>query len=304
MIDFHQPVLVETVTDFLLDTDGYRFLDITLGSAGYFVRLLQKTNKELVLYGIDRDPEAIKRASDRLNGFENINIIQGNHSDLGQIALQEGITEVDGIIGDWGVSRELLENPERGFAYKYDGPIDMRYCPDDPTTAADLLNTLSQRDLARIIRQYGEERYASPIASEIVRNRPLTRSSELASIVRKVCPGKFEIKSLSRVYMALRVFLNAELDAIDNAMSAALNLLRIGGVMIFLSYDSSEDKKVKQFFSHWSKKCHCPPEIPVCVCSTKPKLKVLTPRIVTPSEAEIKKNPYSRSAKLRAAEKL
>ena len=304
MTDFHQPVLVETVTDYLLDTKGDKFLDLTLGSGGYFIRLLQKTKKKLTLYGIDRDPEAIKRATSRLSPFENVNIIYGNHSDLEMIAQEEKIPGLDGIIGDWGISRELLENPDRGFAHKFEGPLDMRYSPDDPTTAADLLNTLPQDDLAAIIKKYGEERFAKPIAREIVKNRPLTKSSELSSIVHKVCPGKYEIKSLSRVYMALRVFLNEELDAIDNAMAAALKLLRVGGVLICLSYDSTEDKKVKRFFSHWSKKCHCPPEFPVCVCDTKPKLLVLTPKVITPGEAEIGENPYARSAKLRAAKKM
>ncbi len=304
MLNYHQPVLVEKVTDILLSTQGDKFLDLTLGSGGYFIRLLQKTQRELVLFGIDRDPEAIRRASKRLSGFKNVNIIYGNHNDLEQIAAEEGIADVDGIIGDWGVSRELLENPDRGFAHKFDGPLDMRYSPDDPMTAADLINTLSRRELTMILRKYGEEKLASPIAAEIIKNRPIMKSSELSAIIHRICPGKYEIKSLSRVYMAIRVFLNEELDAIDNAMAAALNLLKVGGVLICLSYDSSEDKKVKQFFTHWSKKCHCPPEIPVCVCSTKPKLEVLTPKVVTPSAVEISENPYARSAKLRAAKKM
>jgi len=158
--------------------------------------------------------------------------------------------------------------------------------------------------LTRIFREIGEERLAKPIAAEIIKNRPVKKTEELAGIVSRICPGQHEAKSLSRIFMALRVVVNDELSAIDKVLPAALNLLRVGGVMVMLSYDSHEDKRVKEFFSYWSKTCHCPPEIPMCVCNTIPKLKVLTPRIIRPSEKELEFNRRSRSAKLRAAKRI
>ncbi|MGH7453153.1 MAG: 16S rRNA (cytosine(1402)-N(4))-methyltransferase RsmH [bacterium] len=304
---FHAPVLVAPVLQFLLTSESRTLVDATLGDGGHSKALLEKGGAELRVIGIDADAEALAVAQTRLAQFaERFQPIQGNFRSLASLLGSLGMTSVDGVLADLGVSSRQIDQPERGFSYLQDGPLDMRMNPNLPHTAAALLATLEQNELKKIFRDYGEEKLAVPIARAIIKQRsqrPLQRTSDLRQIVEKIVHGPHRVKSLARIFQALRIAVNEELEALSEFLAQALALLRPGGRLAVISYHSLEDRIVKQFFKAQAKGCTCPPEFPVCVCSRQPQLSILTAKPLAPGPEEIAANSRSRSARLRAVQK-
>lgn len=305
---YHTPVLVEPVLSFLLSENARLIVDATLGGGGHTAALLAKGGAELRVIGIDADGEALAAAQARLqNEASRCEFVHGNFRSLTSLLGALGVKEVDGILADLGVSSRQIDRPERGFSYMEDGPLDMRMNPNlSGATAADLLATLEADELKGIFRDYGEEKFAGPIARAIIRQRmqrPLQRTSDLREIVEKIVKGPQRVKSLARIFQALRIAVNEELEALSEFLQNALSLLRPGGRLVVISYHSLEDRIVKQFFKMHEKGCTCPPEFPLCICGKQSQLRILTPKPVAPDAAEIKINPRSRSARLRAAQK-
>ena len=300
----HQPVMVERVSSLMFETECEAILDITLGGGSYLKAIGEGSPSPVALYGIDRDPAAIQRATKNLQNFSHVHLTCGNHSNLKEIAAEWQLDSVDGIIGDFGLSSDQLSDSERGFAFQSDGPLDMRYSPQDLTTAAMFINSSTPNEIAAVIRNYGEERNARAIAAEIERNKPVNTTKELTDIVEKTCPVRYREKTLARTFMALRIFINDEHDAIKSVLPVCLELLSPGGIMVFLSYDSHQDRLVKSFLKSSAQTCICPPEAPICTCDKNATVEILTSKPELPDSEEIKSNSRSRSAKLRAAKKL
>jgi 16S rRNA (cytosine1402-N4)-methyltransferase len=260
--------------------------------------------------GIDQDEAALAAATDALRLGQQARLLKGNFGDLDRLLTQANIPYADGFLFDLGVSSPQLDVVERGFSYHGDAPLDMRM---DPTaggmTAADVVASYSEAELARVIRGYGEERWASRIAAFIVAaraRRPVTTTSQLVEIIKAAVPAsarKDGPHPARRTFQALRIEVNHELEVLETALEAAVRWLVPGGRIVVISYHSLEDRTTKQLFGRLSQTCTCPPELPVCVCGAKPVLRVLTRRAVTPTPDEVERNPRSRSAKLRAAEK-
>jgi 16S rRNA (cytosine1402-N4)-methyltransferase len=318
---FHEPVLVEPVLALLLTPESTAgvakvIVDATLGDGGHSIALLE-SRTPLQMIGIDADPQALAVAQARLTKFvERCRIVPGNFRELAQLLRPLGVESVDGILADLGVSSRQIDIPERGFSYLEDGPLDMRMNPDLPQTAADLLATLEQDELKQIFRDYGEEKLAAPIARAIVKQRAyraLQRTGDLREVVEKVVSrssfkkdkGKsgHRVKSLARIFQALRIAVNEELEALSEFLAQAFSLLRSGGRLVVISYHSLEDRIVKQFFKAQAKGCTCPPEFPICVCGKQAQLVILTAKPVVPGPEEIKVNRRARSARLRAVQK-
>ncbi|MFZ0216657.1 MAG: 16S rRNA (cytosine(1402)-N(4))-methyltransferase RsmH [Candidatus Dormiibacterota bacterium] len=291
--------------DLLAPAPGATIVDGTLGAAGH-TRALLATLGEGRLVGIDRDPRAIAR------GFEigdpRLTLVEGNFGDLGTILDRLGIGAIDGVLLDLGFSSDQLDAPERGFSFRAEGPLDMRLDQDggDPT-AADLVNQLTERDLAGIIWRYGEERWARRIAQRIVERRPLRTTTELADLIAGAIPRGAWPKGIhpaTRTFQALRIEVNDELASLERGLGAAIERLRAGGRIVVISFHSLEDGIVKRRFRDETRDCICPPEQPQCTCEHRRRLRILTRKPVQPAPDEIMANPRSRSARLRAAERL
>jgi 16S rRNA (cytosine1402-N4)-methyltransferase len=261
--------------------------------------------------GIDQDDAALDAAADALRLGQQTRLLKGNFGDLDRLLVEASIPYADGFLFDLGVSSPQLDVVERGFSYRGDAPLDMRM---DPTaggmTAADVVASYSETELARVIRGYGEERWASRIAAFIVAaraRRPVTTTSQLVEIVKAAVPAsarKDGPHPARRTFQALRIEVNHEIEMLERALDTAVRWLTPGGRIVVISYHSLEDRTVKQAFARLSRACSCPPELPVCACGAVPVVRVLTRRAVTPTPEEVERNPRSRSAKLRAAEKL
>jgi 16S rRNA (cytosine1402-N4)-methyltransferase len=302
----HLPVMAAEVIQYLVTrTDGV-FIDCSTGSGAHAHRILNNAPEGRLL-GIDVDGSALEVARGTLGVFgERVELEMGNFASLASIAARHGIEGCDGILFDLGFSSMQLDEPSRGFSHALEGPIDMRLDQSSGRTARDLIVGASERELARIILEFGEERRAHPIARAIIEARDrgrLETTRDLAAAVLTTKPQKRQ-KTLSRVFMALRIAVNQELDSLRDGLAQAVPLLRPGGRLVVLSYHSLEDRLVKRYFTTSEKPCVCPRELPQCMCGKTPALRILTRRIVTPSEVEIAKNSRSRSAKLRAAERL
>lgn len=300
----HQAVMAERVCELMFETECKTILDVTLGNGSYLKMIGERSTSSVAMYGIDRDPDAIKRAAENLEPFKRVNLFCGNHADLHKIAEHWRLNSLDGIIGDFGQSSDQLSDSDRGFSFQSDGPLDMRYSRQDQITAAMFINSSTQKELSNVICTIGEERNARAIAAEIVRNTPIHTTKELAQIIEKTCPGRFREKTLARTFMALRVFINDEHTAIKAVLPASLELLRPGGILVFLAYDSHQDRLIKHFFKSAAQTCICPPEAPICTCDKIAEIEILTNKPERPDSEEIKNNSRSRSAKLRAARKL
>ncbi|HOP07558.1 MAG TPA: 16S rRNA (cytosine(1402)-N(4))-methyltransferase RsmH [candidate division Zixibacteria bacterium] len=305
----HQPVMVDEVVHWLVtDTEG-AYIDGTVGSGGYLKAISAVAGKKARLYGIDLDREAVARSRSNLSECpQRFQIIHGSYAEIAQLA--DGLPDrvFDGILLDLGLSSEQLDSPERGFAFRLEGPLDMRFTQAPETrSAADLINSLPEKKLAEIIRNYGEERQANRIAGRIVRerqNRMIRTTADLSDIVASVVPSAHLNKSLARVFQALRIAVNLELESLTKALPDMRELLKPGGRLAVISYHSLEDRIVKQFFQEQENPCQCPPGLPVCVCGARPTMRRLTRRAIIPGKDEMASNPRSRSAKLRVAEKL
>lgn len=257
--------------------------------------------------GIDRDPDAVKAASERLTPY-GFKVAKGNYSDIRSIACENGITAADGILLDLGVSSHQLDTEERGFSYHGNAPLDMRMSQEGQT-AADLVNTLAEDELSRILFEYGEEKFSRRIAGEIVRRRaakPIETTGELADIVRDSIPAKFkrDKNPCRKTFQALRIAVNCEFEHLDRGLDEAFELLKTGGRLCVITFHSVEDRIVKQRFASFCKGCICPPDFPQCVCGRTPRGRLVSRKPIEASPEELEKNPRSRSAKLRIIEKL
>ena len=312
----HTPVLLAEVTQQLSPHPGSIIVDCTLGGAGHAKRLVDLMAPDGILVGIDQDDAALTAADITLRlgqqiPSDNVRLLKGNFGDLDDILVEANVPYVDGFLFDLGVSSPQLDIPERGFSYREDAPLDMRMDPGRHTqTAAEVIATYSEADLARIIRDYGEERWATRIAAFIVAARarhPIETTSQLVEIIKAAVPAAARREGphpATRTFQALRIEVNDELAVLGKGLQAAIRWLSVGGRIAVISYHSLEDRIVKQTFNRLAQGCICPPELPVCICDNKPVLRVLTRKAILPSEEEVAKNPRARSAKLRVAEKV
>lgn len=298
----HQPVLLQEVLVLLAPQPDGRYIDGTAGGGGHSWALLAAGGQVLSL---DADPHAVDRVRQRLRPFaERSLVLQGNFRTLATAAQQAGFDPVDGILLDLGLSSDQLELEERGFSLMTDGPLDMRFDPAQELSAADLVNTWPEGQLADLIYAYGEERLSRRIARAMVLARPLHSTGQLARVIERAVGRRGRIHPATRTFQALRIAVNDELGALQAVLPQAMALLRPGGRLAVISFHSLEDRIVKQFMQREAQNCLCPPELLHCQCDHRASLRVLTRKLVGPSAEEIAANPRSRSAKLRAAERL
>ncbi len=312
MSEGHLPVLVEEVITMLSPVPGSLQIDATVGGGGHTERILEANAPDGRLLGLDADGAAIARTRQRLARFgDRLVLRQANFRELGRVAPEAGFGQVDGLLFDLGLSSYQLADPDRGFSFRTTGRLDMRFDSSRGVAAADLLADLDVDELTALFRTYGEEPFAGRIARAIDRDRrvaPVETADQLASLVEREVPhgprGRRPIHPATRVFQALRIAVNAELDALAEALASGVDLLRPGGRLVVLSYHSLEDRIVKRFIQAERRGCTCPPELPVCVCGRAPRLRRLGPSSMTASPAEVAANPRARSARLRAAERL
>jgi 16S rRNA (cytosine1402-N4)-methyltransferase len=312
MEEGHLPVLAEEVVEMLAPAPGSLQIDATVGGGGHTERILEATDPDGRLLGLEADGAAIARVDRRLRPRfgDRLVLRQANFRELADVAPAAGFRAVDGLLFDLGLSSQQLADRTRGFGFRTGGPLDMRFDTSRGTPAANLIGTLDAGELAALFRRYGEEPQAGRIARAIVEARqtaPIESAEQLAALVERVVPVNPRVRRrthpATRVFQALRIAVNAELDALQSGLAASMDLLRPGGRIVVLSYHSLEDRIVKRFIAAERKGCVCPPELPVCVCGRNPRLRPLgKPR--TPSLEEIGANPRSRSARLRAAERI
>jgi 16S rRNA (cytosine1402-N4)-methyltransferase len=307
----HRPVMLdEVVRIFRANLTGI-FIDATLGMGGHSEAILNES-PDRALIGIDQDAEAISLASERLKRFgDRVQIFEGNFSQITELARKAGAQKAGAILADLGVSSLQLDSPTRGFSFRFDSPLDMRMNPQaGGTTAADLLKTIDQDDLANLIYKYGEDRASRRIAKWIIEKResgqPIETTYELADLVRRAVrkkPGD-KIDPATRTFQALRIAVNDELNILEGFISDSVDLLQTDGVLAIITFHSLEDRIVKHTFQRMAGKCQCPPRIPQCVCGSAKKVEIITQKPITANESEINENPRARSAKLRACRKL
>lgn len=306
MTVIHTPVMVDEVLHFLNVQPGGRYVDCTVGTGGHSLAIMEAAEPGGLLLGLDADPAALRVARERLAPYgASVQLVEANFRDVGKICRWYGFVPVHGILFDLGVSLAQLEESERGFSFQREAPLDMRFSPDQELTAADIVNTWDEEEIAGILWRYGEERFSRRIARRIVQSRPLRTTTELSRIVEQAVGGaRKRIHPATRTFQALRIAVNQELENLETALEEAHGLLGYNGRLVVITFHSLEDRIVKDFFRRESRACICPPETPVCRCGHKPTLRVLTKTPVTPRPEEIAVNPRSRSAKLRAAERL
>jgi 16S rRNA (cytosine1402-N4)-methyltransferase len=300
---YHEPVMAEEVMNMFTDIKSGVIVDATFGGGGHTRRFLNRGGLDVI--GLDQDPDAVANTAD-LADNEHFSFVRGSFGDLAQILDAEGIETIDGVLFDLGVSSHQLDEPTRGFSYRHPGPLDMRM-GDGPLTAAAIVNEWSEADLARVIREYGEERFSVRIARAICQARPIADTASLASIVREAIPAatrKTGGHPARRTFQALRIAVNDELGELERGIDAAIEHLAPHGRCVVISYHSLEDRIVKQRFASAAQTCVCPPGLPVCACNTVPELIIVTRKALGPTEAEVASNPRARSAKLRCAQKV
>ncbi len=283
------------------------YIDGTCGGAGHSKEIAKRLTESGMLIGIDRDPDAVAAASERLAPY-NAKVLKGNFSDMKALAAGEGISEVDGILLDLGISSHQLDTLERGFSYHGDAPLDMRMSREG-ISAKDIVNTYSYEELSRILWEYGEEKFSRRIADNIVKQRenaPIETTGQLADIVCSSYPAKFrrEKNPCKKTFQAIRIAVNCELDELDRALDDGFDMLKIGGRFCIITFHSLEDRIVKQRFASFCTGCTCPPDFPQCVCGKKPRGKLVNRKPIEASEEELAVNNRSHSAKLRIIEKI
>ncbi len=309
----HLPVMLEEVMLALSPHPGSFQIDATVGGGGHAVRILEAANPDGRLLGIDADPRAIERSRERLAGFGDRAVLrQSNFESIGAIASEEGFGAVDGILMDLGVSSQQLDQDERGFSFRSTEALDMRFDTSRGIPASEVVATYGEAALADVFRRHGEEPHARRIARAIVRERsaaPIETPAQLAEIVTRATPrpksgGRRRIHPATRVFQALRIEVNRELETLPAALESCLELLKPEGRLCVISYHSLEDRIVKRFLARERRGCTCPPELPVCVCGKQPRVANVGAQPQLPSETEVASNPRARSAKLRAARRL
>ena len=307
----HEPVLLAEVLQWMNVRENGVYADGTLGGGGHSGAMLQASGGTATLYGIDRDENAIAAAAARLEQYPGFHAIHGNFHDAKTLLAQAGAPPLDGALLDLGVSSPQLDQAERGFSYHEDAPLDMRMDRSQGMTAADLLAEVSEEELTRILREYGEEKWAARIARFVVERRqaqPLRTTQDLVRVVDAAIPKAVRRKDdghpARRTFQAVRIAVNDELDPLDQALEDFVDCLKPGGRLLVITFHSLEDRLAKRCFQRLQNPCVCPPKAPVCTCGRKPKARILARGAVPPTAEEVARNPRARSAKLRVVEKL
>ncbi len=329
---FHKPVLLEEVIEYLNTQPNQNFIDATIGGGGHAKAILKKTSPKGHLLGLDRDPKAIKAAkknlsefSDRvllvLDSYKNLphrtstSLVESQAGKNKKIYEQKFNLHFSGLLLDLGISSaQVAPEDDRGFSFQTDKKLDMRFGPDGDLTAAEILNTWPKEKLIKIFKEYGQEPRARVIAGEIIlfrARKPIELTSDLVNIVNQVFRGQLDrhkgrrmIHPATKVFQALRIAVNNELENLKESLPNLLASIESGGRLVVISYHSLEDKIVKEFFKYQAKDCHCPKEFPICKCNHKKSIKILTKKPIVPTDKEVEANPRSRSAKMRVAEKI
>ena len=305
---YHKPVFKEKVIEYLITDRSGTYVDATLGTGGHAEAILEHLSEKGKLLGIDRDKDSLEISKERLRRFgKKVDFFNQSYSHLPEILKSQNLEKVNGVLFDLGLSSYQLDTPERGFSYSTEGPLDMRFDREEGRKATDVLNEYPVEELTKIFKEYGEERFSKKIAQAIVQNRKVKKiesTKELKEIVKSILKTKGDIKTLSRVFQALRIEVNNELSELKKGLDAGIEALAPVGRVCVISYHSLEDRIVKNRFSELAKGCTCPPNFPVCTCGGKKVLKILTRKPVIPDEKEVEGNPRARSAKLRVAEKI
>ncbi len=306
----HVPVLTEDVVTYLSTGRGGTLVDGTVGLGGHAEALLL-ADAEIRIVGIDRDLRALESARERLRHFgDRVSLVHGDYAEIADHLARRGLGPVDGVLLDLGVSSMQLDDAERGFSFRVDGPLDMRMDSSRGPTAAEWLAGASIDELARVLGQYGEERYARRIASAIARARersPIETTARLVEVVHRAVPQVYfaeRIDPATRTFQALRIVVNGELNALERGLREGFRALALGGVFVVISFHSLEDRLVKTFFRERAAACVCPPDLPECRCGKKVEAEILTRKPIVPSALEVDRNPRARSAKLRAARRV
>jgi 16S rRNA (cytosine1402-N4)-methyltransferase len=308
-LDFrHKSALLEQSIQALEIKPDSIYIDGTVGGGGHSFEIAKKLTTGRLI-AIDQDPDAIQAAGQRLSQYaDRVTLIKANFSQIKEILALHGIENVDGILLDLGVSSHQFDTPQRGFSYNYDAPLDMRMSQNGKS-ASDLVNTASFAELARILREYGEEKFASKIASLIVKERSINivkTTFELVELIKRAIPAAARRTGhhpARKTFQALRIAVNGELEALSELLDEALDILKPQGRLCIITFHSLEDRMVKQRFALWAQGCICPPDFPICICNNKPKVNIIYKKGIEPSQEEQEQNPRSRSARLRVIEK-
>ncbi len=304
----HTPVLLKETIDLLQLRSGNHVVDLTLGLGGHAKEILKRIGSKGKLMAFDQDEENLKRAKENLKAFKKkITFVHSNFENLKKEIKKHKFGPPDAILMDLGLSSPHVDNPKRGFSYQHDGPLDMRYDQSQNLTAEKVVNKMSEKDLADIIYKYGEERRARAIAKKIVhvrKKKPIQTTLQLVRVIGSTLTRKQKMHPATLTFQALRIYVNRELEVLESALHQAIEILRPKGRIAVISYHSLEDRIVKNIFRNYTKDCICPPKLPVCQCSAKKTLYLLTKRPIIPLGIEVDANPRARSAKLRVAERL
>lgn len=314
----HKSVLLSECIEALNIRENMTYVDCTTGGAGHSLEIVKRLGKDGRLICLDRDRDALKAARARLSDYlDRVTFVHTNFSEIASVLRELSLDRVGGVLMDLGCSSYQFDTPERGFSYMHDAPLDMRMDRDDdpasgsgPLTAYRVVNEYSFEQLRRVIDTYGEEKFASKIASAIVRERqkrPLTTTAELSALISSVIPKKSRIEGphpAKRTFQAIRIEVNGELDAIAPAIRDSVSALAPGGRIAIISFHSLEDRIVKMTYNDLTSPCTCPRDFPVCVCGREPQIRVIGKKPILPGKSELEENPRSRSAKLRIAEKI
>lgn len=304
----HVPVLLLEAIEGLNVEESGVYIDGTAGGGGHSEAILKKL-KSGKLISIDQDPDAIAFLREKLAKYENSIVVQENFLNMDKVARELSINEADGVLLDLGVSSHQFDTKERGFSYRYDAPLDMRMSQKG-VSAHDLVNKLPWQELAGIIKNYGEEKFAKGIALAIERQRqsaPIETTQQLVDVIKSAIPARFKREKghpAKRTFQALRIAVNREIDVLQQGLDSAFSILRPGGRLAVITFHSLEDRIVKKKMASWCQGCTCPPEFPICVCNKKPRAKLVNKRAIEPSRQEVEENPRSKSAKLRVCEKI
>ena len=306
VISMHRPVLYQEIIHSLSPQRGGHYVDATLGAGGHTWGILEASAPDGLLLGMDVDPQALELARNKLSVFGSRAIlVRASYTSLAEQLAALKWPSVDGIVLDLGVSSMQLDTPQRGFSFQVDAPLDMRFDPDNPVQAADLVNMLPEGDIADLLFRYGEEHQSRRVARAIVQARPLETTGQLARVVAGVTgSGKKGMHPATRTFQALRIAVNRELEALEEFLPQALISLASAGRVAVISFHSLEDRIVKQYFKKESQDCICPPKQPMCTCGHKAVVRILTRRPIRPGATEVNANPRARSARLRVAEKI
>jgi 16S rRNA (cytosine1402-N4)-methyltransferase len=306
----HKPVLLNEVLEGLNIKEDGVYVDCTLGGAGHSKEIIKRLNENGMLIGIDQDVDALKAAEKNLSQYKNYKLVHDNFSNIDSILRDLNIDKADGILMDLGVSSYQLDNKERGFSYMQDAPLDMRMDRDNPLSAFQVINYYDEASLFRVIKDYGEERFAKNISrniTEIRKTKDITSTLELVDIIARSIPAKFRYNGghpAKRTFQAIRIEVNGELKIIEKSIEDSVHNLKSGGRLCIITFHSLEDRQVKNKFKSLQDPCTCPKEFPICICGKKPEIKIITKKPIIPTEEEITENKRSKSSKLRICEKI